>query len=221
MRSFAFFATLAATALSFTFAAPVVEGVGNGVYLPDQGYNANIVPENTIPSVLQITTLNVAREIQPLTYITKDNCTIGHISPVVETVKSILSDAYEKCGGISHGIPPADGGVLSGALGDIFSLLRKVLSLGEIAKLVVGLLQVVLSALFCVVKVAGSNKGLILPLLQSIVEILCKLIGLVLGLVGALLPLVLSLLKVVLVDVAEIIKALEVGDKCGAIGISY
>ncbi|KAL0575938.1 hypothetical protein V5O48_006050, partial [Marasmius crinis-equi] len=180
MRSFTFFATLAAAALSLVAAAPVETPKIGDLNLP-------AVPrsEQTVPAIIADVTVKVEVAIAPLLFVTKDNCTVEFIKPVVVEVKDILQVAIHDVTAITVGLVPTATGVLSGGLAVVFSLGGKVLALIDIAKLLHTLLLVIFTALGAVLKVVGAvEKDVIIPLLCEIVALVCDLLKIVLSLVG-------------------------------------
>ncbi|KAF9255068.1 hypothetical protein L218DRAFT_1082026 [Marasmius fiardii PR-910] len=228
MRSFTFFATLATAALSF--ASPIVNGVGAAAGEINHvakgaaagaahvGRSCGACEGRTVPVILNQVTVDIQVAIQPFTYITKDNCTVAHITPVVTEVKKILSVAIGECTTVTAGVVPVATGVLSGAIAAIFTISGKVLSLVDIAGILALLCKIIFTALNCVLKVvAEADKQVILPLLRDIVFVLCQLLGLVLGLLGGLLQCLLPLI----VEIGVVVKALGVADICATVGISF
>ncbi|KAF9257008.1 hypothetical protein L218DRAFT_949532 [Marasmius fiardii PR-910] len=174
--------------------------------------------EGTVPAVLNQLIVDLDIAIAPLTYITKQNCTVASITPVVENVKAIISVAIDECTQITAGVSVNGGSLLSGVIGSAFSLGGQVLSVLDICKILSLLIHIVFTALNCVLVVVGdAEKGVILPLLREVVVALCQLLGLVFGLLGGLL----SVLLPMIADISAIVTALDVVDICAKVGISF
>ncbi|KAK1235020.1 hypothetical protein PQX77_001774 [Marasmius sp. AFHP31] len=229
MRSFSFFATLAAAALSL--AAPVVDslpgklpGTPGTPELPKvddalaltKGHLPQARHEQTVPELLVGITTDVTVAIDPLLWITEKNCTIEHIKPVVVEVKVILEGAVKACAELTAGAMPVAGGLLTGVLATVFSLGGKVLAVVDIAGLLAILLKVIFAALGAVLKVvADADKDVVVGLLCEIVALVVALLKIVLPLVGGLIAALLPLI----VDIVVVVKALGVAHLFAGIGL--
>ncbi|KAJ8081408.1 hypothetical protein PM082_007249 [Marasmius tenuissimus] len=224
MRSFSFFATFAAAAVSL--AAPIVNvdnvagnalGLVGGVTPLVKNVAPVVRHEQTIPAILVDVTAQISIAIEPLNYITKDNCTVVNIKPVLEEVKVILNVAIKDVTSITTNLVPSVTGILGATLGSVFSLAGTVLSILDIAKIVAALIHVICIAFTLVLKVVSDvEKDVVCSLLAEVLQLLCSLLKIVLPLVGGLVQAVLPLVG----DVVFVVKALGVTDLFKAVGLN-
>ncbi|KAL0063167.1 hypothetical protein AAF712_009961 [Marasmius tenuissimus] len=231
MRSFSFFATLAAAALSL--AAPVVDPLpklpgtpelptGNALDLTKGPLIPKARHEQTCAEAIVDITAKVALAIQPLTYITKDNCTVDNIKPHVVEVKTILEGGVKLVADITVGVVPSAqagiNGILSGNIASIFSIGGSVLAVVDIAGLLAVLLKVVFVALGAVLKVvADADKDVVVALLCEVAVLVVAMLKIVLPLVGGLVAALLPLCA----DIVVVLKALGILHLFAPMGLQF
>ncbi|KAG7094512.1 hypothetical protein E1B28_005344 [Marasmius oreades] len=210
MRSFTFFATLAAAALSL--AAPLTNGY------PDDSAVAVRGGDRTVPDVLVDLVAKVKVDLDPFHYITKDNCTYDNVAPVVVKVKVDIQLAIDECTSIihNHGVYGQDGNIPTGVLAVILSVGAKVWVSIDIAGILAKLLLVICGALHLVIKVVAEvDKKVIFGLLVEVLVLVCALLKIVLGLLAGILACLLPLI----IDIKVVVDLLGCHDIFAAIGI--
>lgn len=148
------------------------------------------VPGNTkdVQTIIVDLTVDVTLIVQPLLFITKDNCTVEYVTPVVEELKAVLTIAI---GNLNI--------IVGGLVGGVLTLVG--ITVAELAGLIFVLLKIIFAALACVLKVVGAaDKAVIVALLCEVAKLVAVLLKIILGVVGGLLvvllPLVGGILKV-------------------------
>ncbi|KAK7696371.1 hypothetical protein QCA50_001025 [Cerrena zonata] len=144
--------------------------------------------EKSIVYVLEKTKYEVTPVVEKFHYITKDNCTVENVTPLVEELKAVLTVSIAEL----HALVGVDVNVL------LLTSAGVKVTVAVVAQLVADILILVFGALSFVLGLAHG----------AVYTTLCSLFAVVGGLVGTILSLVLSLVGGVLVGLAVAIHGL-------------
>ncbi|KAK7696364.1 hypothetical protein QCA50_001018 [Cerrena zonata] len=185
-KSLAVAAGIAFAAMSSVCATPATVTPTADVTTTTQTYT--YTQEKSIVYVLEKTKYEVTPVVQKFHYITKDNCTVENVTPLVEELKAVLTVSI----GELHALVGVDVNVL------LLTSAGVKVTVAVVAQLVAEILILVFGALGFVLGLAHG----------AVYTTLCSLFAVVGGLVGTILSLVLSLVGGVLVGLVAAILAL-------------
>ncbi|KAF5391231.1 hypothetical protein D9757_003037 [Collybiopsis confluens] len=167
-------ATVASAA--FSFAAPVTP-------------SSNVLEARClcqdIHSIITDVTTTLTPIVAELTYITHENCTVEVLTPIVGEIKQVLSTAITEVNALTGKTAVTLLTTVDGVL----------LTVTDVAALVVALLNLIFGALAVVLKVVTEvNVAAVIGLLCEVVEVVAELLQAILSVVGGLLVVLLTLL---------------------------